>query len=109
MAQICCCGGIFKGSTPSLYFNTNAPLTSVKSMYLTFYQRDKFILEKELKDIIVVDENTIKVKLSQEETLLFSSKYDIAVQLRIKYNENSAVTSEINIFNMKEVLKHEVI
>jgi hypothetical protein len=112
MAHYCCyCGEINKGSTPSLVFNTNAPLTNIEKLYLTFWQHGTFVLEKTKDDVVTVDEDTIKLTLKQEETLLFSSKYDVEVQLRIKYNSSNsaAVTSAISSFKINEVLKHEVI
>lgn len=105
------CGEISQGTTPSLVFNTNAPLTDINKLYLTFWQRDNFILEKDKDSVIFVDNDTIKVKLTQEETFLFSSKYDIEVQLRIKYEaDNSpAITSAISTFKINRALKSEVI
>ena len=109
MTNICYCGGVFKGSTPTLNFNINTPLENVQAMYLTFEQRGVLVLEKDINSIQIIDENTIAVTLTQEETLLFSSKYDIEVQFRAKYTDGSATTSDINTFNMYKVLKNEVI
>ena len=105
------CGEISQGSTPSLSFNTNAPLTDIDKLYLTFWQRGSFILEKDKDSIIYVDENTIKVRLTQKETFLFSDKYDIEVQLRIKYQSanSAAITSDISTFKINKALKNEVI
>lgn len=109
MTNICYCGGVFKGSTPTLNFNVNAPLENIQAMYLTFEQCGIPILEKDINNIKIVDLDTINVTLTQEETLLFSSKYDIEVQFRAKYEDGSATTSDINTFNICRVLKNEVI
>lgn len=110
MTQICCCGdGIYKGSTPSLFFNINTPLVNIDKMTMIFSQCGTIILEKNKDDITTVDEDTIKVKLTQKETLMFSSKYEIEAQIRIKYTSGAAVTSAITCFNIGEVLKNEVI
>lgn len=109
MTNICYCGGVFKGSTPTLNFNINAPLENIQVMYLTFEQCGVLILEKNINDITIVDKDTVAVTLTQEETLLFSSKYDIEVQFRAKYTDGSATTSDINTFNMYRILKNEVI
>lgn len=105
----CICTKIFQGSTPSLYFNTNAPLYNVREIYMTFRQRGVIVLEKDKTAIGIVDKDTIRVKLAQEETLLLSSKYDIEPQLRIKYNDGSVVGSSIVPFKIEEVIKYEVI
>jgi hypothetical protein len=111
MVYSCACSGVYKGSTPSLFFNTNAPLTNIAKMWLTFQQCGQVILDKDETDIAIVDSDTVKLKLTQEETLLFSSKYDIEVQLRIRYNgvAGATVTSAVSSFRMNEVIKHEVI
>ena len=109
MISLNCCGGLFKGSTPSIYFNTNALLKNIKIIDIQFYQRGIQILEKTNKDITVVSDNRVKVKLSQEETLLLSAKFPINTQLRILYNDNAAVASEIGEFMIEEVLNNEVL
>lgn len=105
--MICNCTKIFQGSTPTLYFNTNAPLQNFKKIQLTIRQRGTIVLEKE--NLIVVDEDTVKVKLTQQDTLLFSSKFELEPQLRIKYNDGSVVVSDIVPFTIEEVIKKEVI
>ena len=115
MTELKCCGGIFQGSTPSLYFNTNADLDAdLAAVYITFVQCGVIIFEKDINSIEKItddEQNKIKVTLTQEETLMLSSKYDVEVQLRIKYNNDNgaAVVSEIEQFQIKEVLKYEVI
>ena len=112
MINICCCSAevIYKGSTPTLYFTTNAPLVDIETAIITFQQCGQIILEKTKDDITIIENEGLKLKLTQEETLLFSAKYEIEAQLRIKYStEDVAVTSGITCFTMGEVLKHEVI
>ena len=106
--QICCHDIIFKGSTPTLSFETNAPLDNYTEIYLTLEQCGIFILEKTKSDVKIV-ENNIEIELTQEETMLLSHKYDIEAQLRIKYADGAALTSEINTFNIGRVLKNGVI
>jgi hypothetical protein len=99
---------IFKGSTPTLSFDTNAPLTNFEEMYLTLEQCGIFVLEK-TKEQIQINGQSFEIELTQEETLLLSHKYDIEAQCRIKYTDGSVLTSEINTFNIGRVLKQEVI
>ena len=105
--MICNCTKIFQGSTPTLYFNTNAPLFNIVKSTLTIRQRGVVVLEKE--NLTIVDDDTVKIKLTQEETLLLSSKFELEPQLRIKYNDGSVVVSDIVPFTIEEVIKHEVI
>ena len=105
----CNCTKIFQGSTPSLYFNTNAPLYNIREIRLTLTQCGITVLEFNKTRVQIVDEDTVKIKLTQQETLLLSSKYEIEPQLRIKYNDGSAVTSDSIPFTIEEVKKYEVI
>ena len=107
----CQCTKIFQGSTPSLYFNTNAPLQNVgiKAIYLTLRQCGVIVLEKTGPFVQIVDNDTVKIKLTQEETMLLSSKFEIEPQLRIKYNDGSVVVSDKVPFMIEEVIKKEVI
>lgn len=105
----CCCKGMSRGTTPSFSFNVSVPIDGTEIFYITFRQHGIIILEKEDKEIIRVDKDTIKVKLSQEDTLLFSSHFPIEVQIRTKYLDGAAVASNIMTFYLEEILKEGVI
>ena len=80
-----------------------------ETYYMTFRQHGQIILEKEDNQIVRVDKDTIKVKLKQEETLLFSSKFPIEVQIRTKYADGAAVASNIMEFWLDDIIKDGVI
>jgi hypothetical protein len=66
------------------------------------------ILEKTLQDIQIIDEDSIKVSLTAQESLLFSDKYEVECQFMIKYINDAVITSEPPlIFDVNKVL-HEV-
>ena len=130
----CSCNGIFQGSTPTLLFDTNTPLVDICLINIVLSQLGQIVLDKthycvasvlgnfklgkdiigdeveqESNGITKVDESTLQLTLTQAETLMLSSKYDIDVQLRILYNDGSAVTSEISVLHIHPVLKNEVL
>ena len=97
----CYCKGMSRGTTPSFSFHLSIPMLGRETYYMTFRQHGQIILEKE--------DNQIKVKLKQEETLLFSSKFPIEVQIRTKYADGAAVASNIMEFWLDNIIKDGVI
>ena len=106
--MICTCRQFTRGTTPSFTFDMKVHLGNIKELYITFKQLDTIIVEKTKEDIKVLDDDSIKVKLTEKESLLFSDKYDVECQFMIKYLTGAVVTSEPPlIFNVNKVL-HEV-
>jgi hypothetical protein len=65
-------------------------------------------LEKTLRDC-VVDDKSLAVILTQEETLRFNTKELIEVQLRVLTNGNDALKSDIYTISAGRTLKEGVI
>lgn len=103
----CTCRHFTRGTTPSFTFDLSVHLDSVEELNVTFTQLNTVVLEKNKNDIIVLDSDSIKVKLTEQETKLFSDKYDVKCQFRIKYIGGAIVTSEpLIIFEVNPIL-HE--
>ena len=106
--MLCTCRQFTRGTTPSFTFDMSVHLGNIAEIYITFKQLDTIIVEKTKKDIHIIDENSIKVTLTQDESLLFSDKYEVECQFMIKYVNNVVITSEPPlIFDVCKVL-HEV-
>ena len=110
----CSCNGLFQGSTPTLEFTTNSPLTDIKQIYITFTQLGQVILEYDSSNHkyafeYVQGDIKINLTLTEQDTFLFSPKYDINVQLRIVYNGGAVVASEISTLHMHPALKQEAL
>jgi hypothetical protein len=102
----CVCKQFTRGTTPSFTFDMKVHLGNIKEFYVTFVQLDTIIVEKTLKDIKIIDEDSIKVNLTTEESLLFSDKYPVKCQLMIKYINDVIITSEPPlIFEVNKVLR----
>ena len=100
---------MYRGTTPTLNFKFKHNLTelNITALYLTFSQNDTVILEKTLEEIEIVD-NTIKVNLSQEETLKIEDKKVLHIQARIKVDEKAYATNIIKT-SLNAILKEGVI
>lgn len=106
--MLCNCRQFTRGTTPSFTFDMKVHLGNIAEMYITFVQRNTIIVEKTLQDIKFLDDDSIKIQLTAEESLLFSEKYDVECQFMIKYINDIVITSEPPlIFNVNKVL-HEV-
>ena len=104
----CTCKHFTRGTTPSLVFDMNIHLDNVEEFNITFVQLNTVVLEKNKNDIIFIDENSIKLILSEEDTKLFSDKYDAKCQFRIKYINGAVATSEPPLIFKVDAMLHEV-
>ena len=110
---------MIRGTTPTHVFNVDIPLDNIAVLYVTYKQGKDIVLEKTLDDVeINAEEKTISVTLSQEDTLKFKNtnfswlnpnqnKKDMMIQcqLRIKYNDDSALASNIMLLDVYDILK----
>lgn len=93
-----------RGTTPIHTITTEIDLRDAVVIYVTYKQKRNIILDK-TKDDIEVDEDEIRIPLTQAETLSFSYKDPIRVQIRAKYASGKAVASNIMVGTIGEILK----
>ena len=110
---------MIRGTTPTHVFLVDISLENIDKLYVTYKQNKNTIVEKTLDDVeIDNDAKTISVHLTQAETLLFkdlhwsalhpnlNSKDDkIQVQIRIKYDDGTALASNIILLPIDDILK----
>lgn len=96
-----------QGTTPTLVIHTSGlELEKLTSLYLTIEQNGT-ILTKRMEDL-VIEENTVAVTLTQEETLQFiSGRYQ--VQIRAITEDGTAIASPILTRPVFPVLYKEII
>lgn len=97
-----------QGTTPTHLFNVDVDLTTAVVIYITYEQGKRTIIEKTKEDITIT-ENTLEVKLTQEETLAFSLSSRVDIQIRARFEDGSAVASNIMRATVEEILKEGVI
>lgn len=93
-----------RGTTPTHIFNTDIDLSDASVIYITYKQNEKTVLEKTLGDITIAPDS-LTVKLTQEESLSFNAGQQIRVQIRARFEDGTAVASNIIITNTEEILK----
>lgn len=97
-----------RGTTPTHRFNTPIDFTNAETLYLTYKQGNKTVVEKSIDDVeITADE--LKVTLTQTETLGFNARLDVEIQCRARFPDNKAVASNIIRCEASRILKEGVI
>jgi hypothetical protein len=104
---------MIRGTTPLHIFTLPKNISEYSSVLITYRQNNNTIINKTLEDVYV-EGNTIKVRLTSEETLLFDSGYKAFVQIKTLDKtlvEASAIFSfpVTSILNEKELIPEEKI
>ena len=110
---------MYRATTPThiFCFGASNPET-YKSILITYVQNDEIVLEKTKEDLTfgseIKDEDTVyfaSIKLTQEETKLFSSKPNpsISIQVRALDYNGTVVASCKNKISLLDVLNDEVL
>ena len=97
-----------RGTTPTHIFKTSIDLTEAEVIFITYRQGNKNVLEKSREDLIITEEQ-VSVKLTQEETLLFSINDAVKIQIRAKFADQSAIASNVITTKADVILKEGVI
>jgi len=97
------------GTTPELTFNLPFDTSMIQNLYITFKDRNKNIVLEKTETDCTLSGNTVKVELSQEETLLFEKRTKVRVQLRVKTTNDKALKSNVMVIDIGDLLKEGVI
>lgn len=96
-----------RGTTPTLSFDLPFNTSIIDEAYVTFVQQNNIVIDKSLNDCIAED-HTIKVILTQEETLKFRPGFEIEIQIRARVG-SYAIASNIMTTNINRIIKNGVI
>lgn len=100
-------GEIYRGSTPINTFETDTDLRDAEVILITYSQQKDFSLSckdddnqnvlfsKTKDDLEEITEDSLSVKLTQKETLMFDSSLPVEMQIRTKFADGSAPVSNI--------------
>lgn len=72
---------MIRGTTPTHTFVLPIDTETLKDVKVTYAQNEQVILEKKGTQCVLED-NTVKVKLSQEDTFLFDCSKTVQIQVR---------------------------
>lgn len=97
-----------RGTTPTHTFTLPFDVSMISKLHIIYAQNEQVVLTKSESDA-TLDGNTVVVKLSQEETLLFDCKRNTEVQVRVLTLGGEAITSDIIRVATERCLENEVI
>ena len=98
-----------RGTTPTHTFSVDVDLTSATVIYLTYKQGNETIVERDINNMTVTSDS-IQVRLTQEETLLFNTAVNIQIQIRAGFSDGSRIASDIlTVSPAGQILKDGVI
>lgn len=98
---------MIRGTTPSFTFKLPFPVDMVANAKVTLLQGET-MLEKKLCDC-EASEDTLTVRLTQEETFLFQCTAFIKVQLRVVTTRGEALSTPVYDVFVKTCLDEEVL
>lgn len=96
-----------RGTTPTHIFNVDIDLTDAAVIYITYRQKGKNLLEI-TGDDLTVDPEKITAKLTQEQTLAFEPG-TVDIQIRARFEDGSAIASNVIQTTANTILKEGVI
>ena len=98
---------MYRATTPTHTFTLPFEADTITECVLTYSQRGRAILEKNLGDMTPT-ENKLIVQLTQEEANLFCEDA-VYIQLRVKLTNGKVLASRMVNANVLDVLNAEVI
>lgn len=99
---------MFKGTTPTHIFEVAIDTSLIKTVKITYSQKDKLILTKRTEECEVSD-GVISTRLSQEDTFLFDNDSIVTIQLRILTEGGDALVAEPMTMSVCKCLDDEVL
>ncbi len=100
---------MYRGTTPQLeVIVTGVDFTEVAELWLTIGQNGRPIVNKDLEDLTIED-NTIYVTFTQEDTLALRACSSTYLQLRVLMNDGTATATPVKKLNVNEIIKDGII
>lgn len=97
-----------RGTTPTHVFKLPFDTALIKSVKIT-YTHNKIPVLVKLTEHCAMDDHTITVRLTQEETLLFENNWLIELQMRVLTQDGDALRSKVYSLNAGVLLDDEVL
>ena len=97
-----------RGTTPTHTFTIPFDVSMIKTAKVIYSQSGKVIFDK-CGDDLKLSENTIQVKLNQEDTLSLDCKDSVSIQVRVLTVGGDALASDIMLVPVSRCLDDEVL
>lgn len=98
-----------RGADHELEFELDLDLTEVQIVWVTFSQNGFKRFRKETEDLEPVDIHTLKVHLTQEDTILLKPKRKVSIQIKFMNTDGTVDVTEIIRRDVSELLDEDII
>ena len=95
-----------KGTTPTHIFTLDVDTSNLTDLRILYAQEEALVLEKTLTDCVLEDD-AVSVTLTEDETFLFAPGIPVKIQVRIRLDDGSVLTSDLITIPVKRCLKEE--
>lgn len=99
---------MIRGTTPTHIFNLPIATKTIKEIRITYAQNNRILLEKTENDVALTS-TAIKLKLKQEDTLMFETKTPVQVQLKVLTAGDVVLAMPVKTIPVNLVLNEEVL
>ena len=99
---------MIRGTTPTHTFNLPIAANTITKLRVTYVQNGEKVLEKTETDC-ELSGNAVKIKLTQEESLLFKARDNVEVQLKAKDTSGEVISHTVKSLPVERVLSEEVL
>lgn len=99
---------MIRGTTPTHIFNLPFDTAQIKQIKIIYAQSDDVIFCKDVKTC-QLEQKTVTVKLTQEETLLFDCRLPVQIQIRVLTLGGDALATNIILASVEKCLDNEVL
>ncbi|MBQ0113533.1 MAG: hypothetical protein KBT03_10415 [Bacteroidales bacterium] len=83
-------------------------VAEAETMYVTVGQSDIPVIERSIEQLMI-EGQTVRANLTQEETLALNHKINASIQIRLKLANGGAFASQKKTVDVKDVIKEGVI
>lgn len=97
-----------QGSTPTHVFELPIEGSKISKLRITYVQNCSIILEKSESEVSIQDAS-ITVKLTQQETFRFLAGYTIYIQLKVLLVDGTVLVSQIIQSSIEQALNGEIL
>ena len=99
---------VIRGTTPTFHYTFKFATDFIKDLRWSFRQEGETLVDKKLEDVIMSD-NKVSVKLTQEETLKFMAGVDLEIKMRILTTEGDVISTKPTVEKVEETYNEEIL
>lgn len=102
-----------RGTTPTHTFTVPLDLSNIVALQIAYKQQDKVLIVKQMAEVDTIissaNESTVILQLSQEETMRLMAERPVYIQMRVVFDSDIAMASNIIADNVDDCLDDNIL